>query len=442
MRKKRFIRWNQNTWPIILLISICCSKWLFEDILGAAWMEPVLLAFCAAILVLQRRFRLKKAAGIWILYIFSILLNLLLNGTTAGILGRAGVALFTVAFVLFLECDNFDTKAIVDFILKVGMFHALMVFVHFLLRERFNAMYFPVMQSITREYAEKYFSGGRFFGILASPHEVAGLITFAILIIFSRLLITKETNLKSTVILGLLVMALFLTGKKSILGLALVTIVLMFFVLYGSKKYLFRLVLALAGSAVALAGLYVLIIKFPDSPLFYRITQFFVRRASGVSADSGRTDLYTIALSLWEENPLFGVGWRRFKGLTTTQFGYALGHEVNCDYLQWLCEMGIVGFALNMVPILVMGQRTLYICRKVIKNMPDQDVKAYTCFAVCVQFFTLMYAFVEIPFYDIMFFAIYIISCIIINSVYTKTRMDNHTNVYRAQRILSRKGQV
>lgn len=420
MDKKLCIRFEQRNWPIMLLLVVCSSKWLFEDILGVSLLEPILLGIGFAMILMQRKFKIKKASIIWLFYIVSICMNLFYHGASLGVLGRAGIAIFTVSYILFLENDDFNLDKIINLIYYIGVFHAFMVLIHFLLREVFNNLYFPFLQSVSREYAVLYYRGGRYFGILTSPHEVAGLISFALIILSLRILIRNEKTIKNIILLCLLTITLFLTGKKGVMGITFVAGVIVFCILYANKRNFIKLLLGLIGLSVAVCTMLYLIDKFPDSPLFYRINQFIYRIKNDIDASSGRTALHKIAINLWKENKLMGIGWRGFKGLTTDVYGYDLGHQVNMDYLQWLCEMGIIGFIMNLVPIIITFGKNLYLSLVVVKRLPDINEKVYICFGIAVQYFILFYAFIEVPFYDIMYFAIYAVSCIIVNSVYSK----------------------
>lgn len=60
------------------------------------------------------------------------------------------------------------------------------------------------------------------------------------------------------------------------------------------------------------------------------------------------------------------------------------------------------------------------VCTKYVKNEKNLRIKWSVLIAIYSQLFTVIYAFIEIPFYDILVFAIYIISCIVVNAAYIK----------------------
>ncbi|MBR4289530.1 MAG: O-antigen ligase family protein [Oscillospiraceae bacterium] len=68
---------------------------------------------------------------------------------------------------------------------------------------------------------------------------------------------------------------------------------------------------------------------------------------------SGRLILWKQALQLFKEKPVFGIGWEQFMTQNTYE------HEVHNTYLQWLCESGIVGFILLMIPTMLMYAMTI-----------------------------------------------------------------------------------
>ena len=84
--------------------------------------------------------------------------------------------------------------------------------------------------------------------------------------------------------------------------------------------------------------------------------------------------------------------------------------------------MGVVGFVVNMIPVIITVYQTVFVSRRVLKKMRRNGEKWILLFAVFVQIFTLIYAFVEVPFYDIYFFAMYMLSCMVINGVYIRRR--------------------
>lgn len=422
-RKKSF-NFNFGNLPLYILLITCSSKWFAEGMLSMPLLEVALILLGFGLVILQRgAFAIKKSACIWFVYAFSIIINITINRSSFSLWGRASMMVLITAYAIFLDSDDFDVKKIIRFLTKIGIFHAFLVILHFILKDTFNDLVFPLLNAESRDFAGVYYRSGYYFGILYSPHEVAGLISFAIAALLFWVMVNEPKNYKKYLPAVLLFVPLLLTGKKGVLLCIVAAIFFTVLVLFASNKQWERIIAIFVLLFIGFFALRAYILAHPDNALFYRFGQLFIQDQPGAeSLDSNRTVLYGHAFDLWKDNPIFGIGWKHFKGLTTTMFNFPRPHEVNCDYIQWLCEMGLFGIILNLTPVFITLYRTLYICRRGIRRIEDKVIKWSVLFAVTVQFYTLMYAVVEIPFYDIMFFSVYIISCIIINTMYIKLK--------------------
>jgi len=433
VKTKRPLSERLRDWPLLIVLMTVTSKWMLEGIIGQPLLELAgLMVALVFMIILHGAIRIKMNSMIWLVYLFSIGINVLMKGRTFNILGRALMFFIVVWFAVTYDMREFNAQRIIRFITKIGIFHSLMVLMHLILQERFNKLYFPLLTATSREYAQAYYRGGRYFGILTSPHDTAGLIAFALFSVLLSLFVQKKRSAPGILLLMFLAAMLLLTGKKGVMLCAVAGIVLTMMVVYASSRQWARI-----GKIIVILVLLVCIFRilldlFPHNPLFYRITTYMERIENGDSADSGRGDLYKIALKLWNENKLFGVGWKRFKNLSTARFHLPSAHEVNLDYLQWLCEMGVVGLFLNLIPVLTMLRRTIIVSRTGIRQIQNPTARWMLLFAVCIQIFTLCYAFFEVPFYDLIFFTVYIISCIMINSTYKQLRRGG---IFAADRI-------
>src|SRR5699024_9596492 len=153
------------------------------------------------------------------------------------------------------------------------IFHAVLVFVHLLLGERFNSLYFPLLPEEVQIVSRSYFRQGYYFGLLYSPHEVAGILSFTIVAHVLQMVVARRWRLKPILLCLFLAIPLFLTGKKGVLGCALIAGLLAVFILYGSKRQWKRLFGVLIVVAVALVAGVVYILNHPENPMFYRFAQ-------------------------------------------------------------------------------------------------------------------------------------------------------------------------
>lgn len=399
------------------MIATVAGKWIFEGIIGQPVIEVILFAV-AILLVLPKHIYIKKYNAIWLLYIISIGINICTHNLTISSTGRAILMCEIVLFVILAHFTEQDFSFGLKLLTVVGIIKACTVILQWLLKENFNDIYFPMLRSEEMALAQNYFSRGYYFGFTYNPHEVAGLAGFAFGTVFLCNILKHEK--KHMVLLAVLSVALLLTQKKGILILYIFSVFLVVMVQYGSRNDWARMFFWLLLIGITAWVLLFVVIPKSNSELFYRMRLFLEAYASGASYDAGRTPLLDIAVKEWREHPILGIGWGKYSSLLLSKYGYARSHYVNRDYLQWLCEMGIVGFCLNIIPVAVSFYKTIYVAKKMIRRIDAFETRLLTLFAISIQIFIVAYAWIEMPFYDGVMFFVYMFSAVIISSIYAQ----------------------
>lgn len=409
--------------PLMLLLGVASLKWFFEGVLDLAILELFLLSLGLGVLILQQKDLKKPAAPLWGLFAFQIVLNLLIHGSSFSAWGQGLITTVIVLYAVLYDDAVIGYRRIVRGLLILGIGVGVLVTLHWLFGEGFNSLYFPLLNAKEADLARNYYVNGYYFGVMYNPHEPAGLIAFAIAGLVLWNLIRGKWDIKVFLVAAALLFPLLLTTKKGIFGclmLVLLAVTLIWFASRGRWRLVRMILLTLAG---ACAVVLVLTLLFPDVPGFSALHRLLMSLLSGQSADSTRTSLYRVAFGEFLEHPLFGTGWRSFNDIVMTKYGFSRGHEVNCDYLQFLCEGGLVGFGLCMTPLVVTAYRTFFVCRDIIGKLESEHETLIVLLSVFIQIFTLIYALFEIPFFDIVFISIYILSSIILNSAYSRREM-------------------
>lgn len=433
------IRINKQQIAIILFFIGTCFRWFFIGIAGGTKAEVLILFVAIILLLLQGKNskRMINLSAIWLLYGFSVLFNVCIKGIRSTSVFLNAIMLMEILFfLLFLNASMETCKHGVRFIVIYGVINAFFVFIHFILGDKFTSFYYRFLNPDAQALSENYFKLGHYFGFFYMPADAAGLIAYAIVFtLFAAFVFNKKRKNKwmYLVFALILLIALLLTGKKGVLFCSIIAFSLVMMLLYASKRQWYKLLRYIIVGVVILIAAYLFIMTQLDNPIVARLNEFFVNLSAGEGYDSNRSVLYGYALEQWSNNKLFGIGWRQFSGLTVSLYGMETYHEVNRDYLQLLCETGIFGLVLTLIPMVVMFCRMVYIMRRMAKQEQLQPYYAIISFAGFIQLFFALYAFIEIPFYDYTFFAVYIFSCAIINKVYrhikliesSKTRKKN-----------------
>lgn len=89
---------------------------------------------------------------------------------------------------------------------------------------------------------------------------------------------------------------------------------------------------------------------------------------------NGREELWEAAIEGYRQNPMFGIGvsqFQKWSGYTTNP------HNM---YLQILCEQGIAGLTLFILPLIFCLFHTIYLLRKSKENAPFRQTLKYSLF--------------------------------------------------------------
>ena len=119
---------------------------------------------------------------------------------------------------------------------------------------------------------------------------------------------------------------------------------------------------------------------------------------------SERFYFWGIAWRLFLTSPLFGIGWGKF-----ADFGTDRIFNVHNLYLQLLCETGVFGFLLIIVPIVLLFVVGVKKCRKIIKfNKGDRLSDLSLFMATSMMFFLILINFMD-PTFHRDFYSIFMI---------------------------------
>lgn len=129
------------------------------------------------------------------------------------------------------------------------------------------------------------------------------------------------------------------------------------------------------------------------------IKKFVFGEAVSEDVSGGRLALWGQAWASFKQHPVLGIGWEQFMTQNTYQ------HEVHNTYLQLLCETGIVGFCLIVIPVLSMFfaslKNVLYIKKM---EWTDESFFGYGLVGLGMQMFYIIINIIDPAFYHLNFF--------------------------------------
>ena len=146
----------------------------------------------------------------------------------------------------------------------------------------------------------------------------------------------------------------------------------------------------------------------------------FAQQIAGGDISTGRFELWSKAWNLFKEKPLFGWGYGYFSTHTMNTTLNVMFAGVHNDYLQWLCELGVVGFAFNFIAIVGIFLFTLKLLNYTVRHYKNHtQYKLMLSWSVLFQTFVILYSLTGLPHYDFEVNYIYYISMSVPFMVYS-----------------------
>ena len=382
-RKNQYVKFIISLLIIYSFWGFIFTKTVFElSIVVYISFVGLLIAFLY-VLFKERFIVLKQESCCWIPYFIYSLVTLLIQGDLEFF------SYWMVCLIIILISIRVKIYNAIPY--KLFLYSGIIAFigqmVQLFLPSLYNAMISPLFSnSSTINYWSTTYGLAGFTYQLDQTAMI--LITAeAVVLAFSILNNDQKTNRLSWLLICLLFIGVFLSGKRM---LCLVSIVVPFFVYLIQQKSLSKkLVFFLLVGIIGLSGIVYFITNidtFYDSRFFYRFAKTFIDFQNKADFSDGRSMLASKAMNAFYENPIFGVGVGKFASYTGEVTA------VHNTYLQVLCEQGIVGITLYVFPLLIGVFSTIYTIKTT--NIESPGMKYYK-FSLFIQMTYILYAFTE-----------------------------------------------
>ncbi len=394
-----------------LAIMFCYYNLVIGTYLGVA----VKFVICAIslIIIMIRTFRGKlDVISIDILALLIIFIMFSWNNWDIANGSYVTTIYYTIMFVFFiLASKNSDWIDIAfKFTIFVGVFYAFWTFVAWISPSIYYGFMLPIISrgnlyGVVSLYERGYIAG------FTNHYSTNGLflssgICFTLGYYFFNGNKLKGIPTQGWFILILQVMALLLTGKRGPV-LFILFAFFMTYIVYNADKPVLRY-LRFAGIALAILVVFLIASLFvPQLANF--IVRFQEMTASG-DITTGRITLWEQAFEQFLKSPIIGSGWFWYTYHYTVD-GIAC-HAHNC-YLQWLCEVGIIGSIPFFAFMISMYRKALVLLRLVQKGIViiNANERKYLAVSSLYQTFFICSSFAGTAYYEMVSLCPYIICC-------------------------------
>lgn len=189
---------------------------------------------------------------------------------------------------------------------------------------------------------------GIYYGFIPDSATSVGILVIALSFIVAQSKYSIKDYMRSTLIF----ICILLTSKRGPMLFASISFAIIFCKGRYSSVNFKRIIQSVLILVLLIA---IIIIIYPklsvDKGLGKLINTVIAWRSQEQDVTSGREDLSEFALQLFYQNKIWGIGWGKFSGLykQATNIDVLNVHNV---YIQLLCEVGIVGCAIVLLPFI------------------------------------------------------------------------------------------
>ena len=291
-----------------------------------------------------------------------------------------------------------------------GVFVASLIYLFNFFPKIYMDFVFPILTKSSQDYILLTTSQGYSVSISAEISYTILMIIFSFLfLLFSKNKIFSKSFFKLA-FLVYFYFAIFLSQRRTELIFGTMVFLIGMFIIYYSqlktiicqnKKLIFCILVIIFISILSfLLYLYLLPKDYQSTS---RLVQTFLDFKNGKDFSNGRFSLYHLAITIFKDTPLFGVGWMNF-----SNFAYLTGNiharNVHCIYLQLFVENGVI------LGTLILGGFITYIVQifKKLKN------NSRIMISFCIQLYCLLSGLIENTIFYPCFWLFYMMSLLFV----------------------------
>ena len=288
--------------------------------------------------------KVSKVSLIWLPYLLVTAVSLPLNGHFSI---EPIVLSLLLAALVFAKCkricSNQSKKIIRTILIVFGIIAILGLFIQIVIPSFY---YSNIGSLITNTSVEQKISRSDrgYIGFTGSQGQNAQILVFASAAVFC--LSDNQKKITNILLFLLFAIGVFLCGERSSDLIVLICPLLLVVLSQKKLEKTFLTIICILMVTIAFATIFFNNLDFFENVyLFKNIVTSIKDYLKGEDITSGRTELFKMAIEQFEKKPFFGIGINNFMNATGAYT------QVHNAYLQVLCEQGIFGLILFLLPL-------------------------------------------------------------------------------------------
>lgn len=248
---------------------------------------------------------------------------------------------------------------------------------------------FRKVLSIFKVTSWELYTNGQFIGLTNGISRNALLCVIGISVFFSLAIVCKKFFY--WICSGILIVIVLMTGKVGHTVFLFCTLFITYSIVGSNmSQKLKRVLFILITMSIAMVILYEVFPQIGNSILRFQL------KADRGDITNGRLALWRYAIDCFRRSPIFGIGYGAF---TTESIGWSgiVYAGVHNDYIQLLCETGIVGIVMYGILVISTLSFSIRCLRNEFLNENSVEGKILIVWSVFIQVFIILYSLTGLP---------------------------------------------
>lgn len=289
-------------------------------------------------------------------------------------------------------------------VLIFSLFTSVITWVSILNQELYTSVFVPMLDSSSKIEILRQLNDGNLCGFTTHYSRNAFYVLSGMMIIISKLWGKEKQKNRKILYTGLLfeTVTLLSIGKRGHLIFGIIALYIVYMIMQKNVSEKLKKTIKFV-VVIFVIGVFFLYL-FPESR--HTFERFFFEAEAG-DPSTGRFANYRMAITVFKNHPIFGIGIGGFRSLTNNVYA-----GVHNDYLQYLCETGIVGFVCFVgLQVYSLVEAVCLLRQTYSSSVLNSQMRALLIWATIFQFFIFLYAFTGLPHFDYEVNTLYLISC-------------------------------
>lgn len=329
--------------------------------------------------------------------------------------------MFSMA-VIVSKPDKYVIHGTLNAVIGVAVIFSIYVIFFSIFKSLFIEFIYPILSEPSRLYYDRFLPRGFNPCLGANMPYTDYVIVLGIASTCAKLHNPNSLRAKKKYkfLLIFFLLSVFLVQRRGEFAAICVTVWLLWIIVSSARKRILIFLITILSALLMICIIYYTLPILKQHHLFVRYTYTIDKFLQGQDFSAGRTQLYILAQQLFREHPMLGIGWKQFGSYISPEYKAIHGENVmnvHNNYLQFLCETGVVGFIMIMIPMLILivsPIKTLLLTlrRRYRESVFAEEIVQTSIFAIVIQLFFFVVGFLDPCFYKSYFWCFYALSVI------------------------------